>query len=158
MIPFVTHGGSGFSDTCSTISELQPGAFVSENTLSLSRDDVAGSAEEVKQWAQSLGLNTEDEMPENGSDTVANAIADPSRQQTLYLWEEGNAPAITEYTENNGNYFDDPDFRPYVVTFPVPEGTEVKGAVLVCAGGAFQFRSDQPEGTPVAQALSEEGF
>lgn len=158
IIPFVTHGGSGFSDTCDTISRLQPGAFVSENTLSLSRNDVADSEEEVRQWAESLGLNTEAEIPENNSDTVANAIADPNNQQTLYLWEEGNVPAITEYTENNGNYFDDPDFRPYIVTFPVPEETETKGAVLICAGGAFQFRSDQNEGTPVAQALSEQGF
>jgi len=57
-----------------------------------------------------------------------------------------------------GSYADNPDFRPYIVTFPVPEGTEVKGAVLICAEGAFQFRSDQNEGTPVAQALSELGF
>lgn len=80
------------------------------------------------------------------------------RKQTLYLWEEGNVPATTEYTQNNGNYADDPDFRPYIVTFPVPKGTEIKGAVAICAGGAFQFRSDQVEGTPVAQALSELGF
>lgn len=57
-------------------------------------------------------------------------------------------PTITQYTENTGNYFDDPDFRPYVVTFPVAEGTPVKGAVLINAGGAFQFRSDDMEGTP----------
>lgn len=158
IIPFVTHGGSGFSNTCNTISELQPGAFVSENTLSLSRNDVADSEEEIRQWAESLGLNDKAEIPGNNSDTVANAVADPQNQQTLYLWEQGNVPAITEYTENNGNYFDDPDFRPYMVTFPVPEGTETKGAVLICAGGAFQYRSDQNEGTPVAQALSEQGF
>lgn len=72
--------------------------------------------------------------------------------------ERDNVPATTEYTQNNGNYADNPDFRPYIVTFPVPEGTEVKGAVLICAGGAFQFRSDNNEGTPVAQALSEAGF
>lgn len=92
-------------------------------------------------------------------DTVATAAADPAHQQILYLWEEGNVPAVTEYTENpSGRYFDDPDFRPYIVTFPVPEGTEVKGAVLLCAGGAFQYRSDENEGTPVAQALSELGY
>lgn len=92
------------------------------------------------------------------ADTVAAAEADPTRQQTLYLWEPGNVPAATDYTENSGQYFDDPDFRPYIVTFPVPEGTEVKGAVLICAGGAFQYRSDANEGTPVAQALSELGY
>ena len=89
------------------------------------------------------------------ADTVAAAEADPARQQTLYLWEPGNVPAATDYTENRGQYFDDPDFRPYIVTFPVPEGTEVKGAVLICAGGAFQYRSDANEGTPVAQALED---
>ena len=97
-------------------------------------------------------------MLESNNNTVANAAADPHNQQTLYLWEEGNAPAATEYTKNNGSYADNPDFRPYLVTFPVPEGTPVKGAVLICAGGAFQFRSDQNEGTPVAQELSELGY
>jgi len=158
IIPFVTHGGSGFSDTRNTISELQPGAFVSDNTLSLSRNDVAESEDEIRQWAESLNLNVKDDVLDNQSDTVANTKADPHSQQTLYLWEEGNVPATTEYTQNNGNYADDPDFRPYIVTFPVPEGTDVKGAALICAGGAFQFRSDQNEGTPVAQSLSEAGF
>ena len=57
IIPFVTHGGSGFSGTVRTISELQPDALVSENTLSLSRNNVADSEEDVASWAESLGLN-----------------------------------------------------------------------------------------------------
>ena len=76
----------------------------------------------------------------------------------MYLWEEGNVPATTEYTVNNGNYADDPDFRPYVTFFLVPKGTEIKGAVLICAGGAFQFRSDRNEGSPVAEELSKLGY
>lgn len=55
IIPFVTHGGSGFSGTENTITELQPGATVSSNTFSLSRGDVADSEEEIRQWAKSLG-------------------------------------------------------------------------------------------------------
>ena len=47
----------------------------------------------------------------------------PDEQQVFYLWEENNVPAETVYTENNGGYFDDPDFRPYLTSFPVPEGT-----------------------------------
>lgn len=158
IIPFVTHGGSGFSGTLNTISELQPGAHVSDNTLSLSREDVADGEVEVREWAESLGLNTEAVEPESSGETVGTTEADPKNQQTLYLWENGNAPATTEYTENNGNYADEPDFRPYLVTFPVPEGTKVKGAVLICAGGAFQYRSDNMEGTPVAQELSKLGY
>lgn len=121
IIPFVTHGGSGFSGTVNTISQLQPGTHVSENTLSLSRNDVAGSEEKVIAWAESLGLNAAVPVPENSGDTVAGAVADPVDQQILYLWEKDNMPAVTEYTQNNGNYADDPDFRPYMVTFPVAE-------------------------------------
>lgn len=100
----------------------------------------------------------ESEETEITADTVAFAAADPFAQQTLYLWNEGNAPAVTEYTVNNGGYSDDPNFRPYLVTFPVSEGTPIKGAVLICAGGAFSYRSDGNEGTPVAQELSKLGF
>ncbi|HBN55748.1 MAG TPA: flavodoxin [Lachnospiraceae bacterium] len=57
IIPFVTHGGSGFSNTLETISSLQPEAHVSDDTLSLSRNDVAESRETVISWAESLGLN-----------------------------------------------------------------------------------------------------
>ena len=108
--------------------------------------------------APAAPVSVESPAVQSSGDTVATATADPQNSQTLYLWEEGNVPAVTEYTQNNGNYFDDPDFRPYLVSFPVPEGTAVKGAVLICAGGAFQFRSDENEGTPVAQALSELGY
>lgn len=91
-------------------------------------------------------------------DTVATAVVTPHEQQTLYLWEEGSAPAATQYTVNNGNYSDDPDFRPYLTFYPVRSGTAVKGAVLICPGGAFMYRSDGPEGVSVAQALSERGY
>lgn len=73
------------------------------------------------------------------------------------MWEEGKVPATTIYTQNTGNYFDDPDFRPYVTTFPAAEGIPIKGAVVICAGGAFQFRSES-EGTPIALELSRRGY
>ena len=110
---------------------------------------------------QRLGQEQEEAVTAGSGNTVASAAADPRNQQILYLWEEagaGNMPSVTEYTQNNGNYADDPDFRPYVVTFPVPEGTPVKGAVLINAGGAFLYRSDQNEGTPVAEELAKLGY
>lgn len=57
IIPFVTHGGSGFSATRDTIAKLQTDANVSDNTLSLSREDVADAEGKVREWAKSLGLN-----------------------------------------------------------------------------------------------------
>lgn len=56
IIPFCPHGGSGFSRTESTIAELQPGATVSENGLTISRNDVADSHDQIAQWAAGLGL------------------------------------------------------------------------------------------------------
>ena len=56
IIPFCPHGGSGFSRTESTIAELQPDAVVSENGLTISRNDVVGSAQQVADWVASLGL------------------------------------------------------------------------------------------------------
>lgn len=56
IIPFCPHGGSGFSRTERTISELQPGATVSENGLAISRGSVADSGDEIAAWAESLGL------------------------------------------------------------------------------------------------------
>ena len=76
--------------------------------------------------------------PAPAGDTAAFAAPALHEKQTLFLWEKGSVPAVTEYADNAGNYFDAPDFRPTLTFFPVPEGTNVKGAVLICAGRAFQ--------------------
>lgn len=76
IIPFVTYGGSGFSGTINTISQLQPDARVSENILSLSRNSVADSEATVVEWAQSLGLNAVAVMSESSSDAMASLEAD----------------------------------------------------------------------------------
>lgn len=74
------------------------------------------------------------------------------------LWNKNNVPAVTNYTENTGNYFDDPDFLPYMTVYNVPEGTKVKGAMLVSPGGAFMFRSENNEGKDIAEAFAKEGY
>ena len=51
IIPFVTHGGSGFSRTVSAIQELQPNAAVVTDGLSVSRNSVPGAAQEAMDWA-----------------------------------------------------------------------------------------------------------
>ncbi|MBO5522318.1 MAG: flavodoxin [Roseburia sp.] len=59
IIPFTTHGGSGFSRTVQTISELQPGANVRSDGLSISRNSVSGAESEVVDWVDGLGLTAE---------------------------------------------------------------------------------------------------
>lgn len=52
IIPFSTHGGSGFSDTIRTIADLQPKADVVQNGYAVSRDVVAEAASEVARWVK----------------------------------------------------------------------------------------------------------
>ena len=54
IIPFCPHGGSGFSRTVQTIAELQPDATVSGDGLTISRNDVADSADSVAEWATGI--------------------------------------------------------------------------------------------------------
>ena len=56
IVPFTTHGGSGFSRTIQTIEELQPDASVIEDGLSISRNDVPDAQGEVQAWISGLGL------------------------------------------------------------------------------------------------------
>ncbi len=55
-------------------------------------------------------------------------------------------------------YFDDWDFRPYVTAIPVKQGTTPKGAVVLMAGGAYQFRGNYTDALPTAAALRECGY
>lgn len=58
IIPFTTHGGSGFSRTIQTIARLQPDAeVVSDDSLAISRNSVSGAESEVIDWVNGLGLN-----------------------------------------------------------------------------------------------------
>ncbi len=56
IVPFTTHGGSGFSRTIQTIQELQPNATVINDGLSISRNSVAQAEGDVASWVSGLGL------------------------------------------------------------------------------------------------------
>lgn len=53
VIPFNTHGGSGFSGTISTIRNLQPNADVIEG-LSISRNQIQDAKQEIIGWVNGL--------------------------------------------------------------------------------------------------------
>lgn len=98
-------------------------------------------------------------LPEpDGNQTVLNTVPDLTRVQVLYLWEEGNVPALTVFTPDMTSYFDTYDFRPYVTILPVKEGVQPKGAVVLMAGGAYQFRGNYGDTLPTAAHLRELGF
>lgn len=138
-------------------SEVRAGS--SEDTLATPSDFPAaynyGSGIQ-SEWGYN-GLYRKLPEPEDNQ-TVFNTAPDPSKIQVLYLWEEGNVPAQTEFTENMTGYYDSYDFRPYVTAIPVREGTPVKGAVVLLAGGAFQVRGNYTDTLPTAAHLRELGF
>ena len=138
-------------------SEVRAGS--SEDTLATPSDFPAaykyGSGIQ-SEWGYN-GLYRKLPEPEDNQ-TVFNTAPDPSKIQVLYLWEEGNVPAQTEFTENMTGYYDSYDFRPYVTAIPVREGTPVKGAVVLLAGGAFQLRGNYTDTLPTAVHLRELGF
>lgn len=84
--------------------------------------------------------------------------AKANKKQVLYLWDKGNVPAQTKYTKNDGDYFDNPSFVPYLTTMPAKKGKKVKGAVVLCAGGAFMFRGNYTDSIPVAKELNKRGY
>lgn len=56
IVPFTSHGGSGFSRTIQTIQQLQPGATVVEDGLSISRNSVPDAQSDVTAWVAGLNL------------------------------------------------------------------------------------------------------
>lgn len=56
IIPFNTHGGSGFFDTIDSIKKEEPGAKVIEDGYSVNRDEAADSKEAVIKWLNDLNI------------------------------------------------------------------------------------------------------
>lgn len=56
IIPFNSHGGSGFSRTIETIAEYEPEASVVIRGFSVSRENVSGVESDLRTWVQSLGI------------------------------------------------------------------------------------------------------
>lgn len=57
VIPFVTSGGSGLSNTVSTVADLELDANVVTDGLSISRTSVQDAEQDVIQWVEGLGYS-----------------------------------------------------------------------------------------------------
>lgn len=92
--------------------------------------------------------------PSSAEGTVLTASISLDRRQRFFLWEEGNVPAVTKQTREG--YYDPLGFRPTVTS--VPALGDAKGAVILCAGGAFQVRADNSDCYPTAIDLTQRGY
>ena len=57
IIPFNTHGGSGFSNTINTIAELEPNATIYKNGFTVSRNNVQEAEPDILAWLKELGYS-----------------------------------------------------------------------------------------------------
>ena len=122
------------------------------NTQGNTNPPLSGEIESPEQPEE----GTKPETPEKPDDETPPEVditkPTPNERQTIYLWDDDKIPSW----RGNLNSNDPADFRPHILTYPA-QGT-IKGAVLICPGGAFQFKSMQPEGYSVAQRLSALGY
>ncbi|TQA64416.1 flavodoxin [Enterococcus faecalis] len=59
LVPFSTHGGSGFANTIATIEALEPDATVVTDGLTISRNDDSDSRADVQQWLANFSSYSE---------------------------------------------------------------------------------------------------
>lgn len=57
IIPFNTHGGSGFSNTINTIAKLEPNATIYKNGFTVSRNNVQEAEPDILAWLNELGYS-----------------------------------------------------------------------------------------------------
>ncbi len=113
IIPFNTHGGSGFSDTISTIKELEPNAEVLDGK-SISRNDIQDAEQEIVDWVNSLGLTESEESPESSAVTQ-NPADEGGKTLVVYYSATGNTENVakTIAAATNGDLFELEPAEPY---------------------------------------------
>lgn len=109
IIPFNTHGGSGFSNTISTIKELEPNAEVLDGK-SISRNDIQDAKQEIIDWVNSLGLTQTD-----SSEQVQNTADEAVKTLVVYYSATGNTENVANYiaAATNGDLFKLEPAEPY---------------------------------------------
>ncbi len=105
IIPFNTHGGSGFSGTISTIKEIEPNAEVLDGK-SISRNDIQDAEQEIVDWVNSLDLKqAEAQQPTD----------EAGKTLVVYYSATGNTENVANYiaTATEGDLFKLEPVEPY---------------------------------------------
>lgn len=113
IIPFNTHGGSGFSDTISTIKELEPNAEVLDGK-SISRNDIQDAEQEIVDWVNSLDLKQGEEQPDSSAE-AQQPTDEAGKTLVVYYSATGNTENVANYiaTATDGDLFELEPAEPY---------------------------------------------
>ena len=113
IIPFNTHGGSGFSGTISTIKELEPNAEVLDGK-SISRNDIQDAEQEIVDWVNSLDLKQAEEQPDSSAE-AQQPTDEAGKTLVVYYSATGNTENVANYiaAATNGDLFELEPVEPY---------------------------------------------
>lgn len=113
IIPFNTHGGSGFSGTISTIKELEPNAEVLDGK-SISHNDIQDAEQEIVDWVNSLDLKQAEEQPDSSAE-AQQSTDEAGKTLVVYYSATGNTENVANYiaAATNGDLFKLEPTEPY---------------------------------------------
>ena len=152
VIPFCTYASTYRDETLQKIVDLTPDADHLQGLGS------TGSTDGVQTWIDLINEQWNNNHS-SGSGNADSTVTDPTvsgqapMSGTVNLWHRGNIPTVTQNATNS----DGPDFVPNMEVFTTGSSSP-KGAVIICPGGAFIFRSVQAEGYDVADMLTQMGY
>lgn len=114
VIPFNTHGGSGFSNTVSEIKKLEPNAEVSDGK-SISRNDIQDAEQEIIDWVKSLGFEQTAALPDSSVASTPNSTDKAGKTLVVYYSATGNTENVANYiaAAANGDLFKLEPSNPY---------------------------------------------
>lgn len=135
VVPFCTYAATYRDETLAEIVNITPDAthLTGEGLTSGSIN-----AQRIQTWIDLINEEWNNNNPSGSGDAVMTG--------KVNLWEKGNIPTVTRNVNNS----DVPDFIPNMEVFTVDESVTPKGAIIICPGGAFAFRSMQNEGYDIA--------
>lgn len=142
VVPFTTYASTYRDETLQAIVDMAPDA---EHLEGLGLTSGSINATRIQTWIDLIN-------EQYGSLNPGGATA--PMEGTVELWQRGNIPGFRK----NVNNYDGPDFMPNMLVYTVPENVQPKGAVMICPGGAFAFRSMQNEGYDIADMLVPMGY
>lgn len=143
VVPFCTYAATYRDETLAEIVNITPDAE------HLTGEGLTGGGinpRTIQTWIDLINEEWNNANPSRSDDVVMSGKVD--------LWQKGNMPTVTM----NANNSDGADFIPNLEVFTVPESVTPKGAVMICPGGAFAFRSMQNEGYDIAGMLISMGY
>lgn len=143
VVPFCTYAATYRDETLAEIVNSTPNAeHLTGEGLTSGRINPST----IQTWIDLINEEWNNNNPSGAGTAVMTG--------TVNLWEKGNIPTVTQNVNNS----DGPDFIPNMEVFTVSENTTPKGAVIICPGGAFAFRSMQNEGYDIADMLVPMGY